>query len=134
MKKEKLFDVFPPITDKEWKDKIIADLKGANFDKTLVWKTDEGIDVQPYYRSTDFTSLSHTDILPGNFPFVRGNHVKDNKWLIRQNIKVKDIEKANKKQSTLFWVELTPFALFLKMILIRISKIWMIYAKILTLI
>ena len=97
MKKEKLFDVFPPITDKEWKDKIIADLKGANFDKTLVWKTDEGIDVQPYYRSTDFTSLSHTDILPGNFPFVRGNHVKGNKWLIRQNIKVKDIEKANKK-------------------------------------
>ncbi|MAZ94025.1 MAG: methylmalonyl-CoA mutase small subunit [Lentimicrobiaceae bacterium] len=97
MKKEKLFDVFPPIADKEWKDKIIADLKGANFDNKLVWKTDEAINVQPYYRSADFTSLSHTDILPGNFPFIRGNHVKGNKWLIRQNIKVKDIATANKK-------------------------------------
>ena len=36
MNKEKLFEAFPPISDEEWKDKIIKDLKGADFDKKTV--------------------------------------------------------------------------------------------------
>lgn len=31
---EKLFSEFAPNTTQEWKDKVIADLKGADFDKS----------------------------------------------------------------------------------------------------
>ena len=37
--KEKLFDQFPPVSTQEWKEKVVADLKGADFDKKLVWRT-----------------------------------------------------------------------------------------------
>ena len=47
---EKLFSEFAPNTTQEWKDKVIADLKGADFDKKLVWRTNEGFNVQPMYR------------------------------------------------------------------------------------
>ena len=46
---EKLFSEFAPNTTQEWKDKVIADLKGADFDKKLVWRTNEGFNVQPMY-------------------------------------------------------------------------------------
>ncbi|NQU35115.1 MAG: methylmalonyl-CoA mutase small subunit [Bacteroidetes bacterium] len=97
MNKEKLFEAFPPVSDKEWKDKIITDLKGADYDRKLVWKTGEGFEVQPYYRQNDIANLPHMDILPGNFPFVRGNEVKRNNWLVRQDVCVDNIKDANKK-------------------------------------
>ena len=36
---------FAPVSKQAWKDKIIADLKGADFDKKLVWRTPEGFNV-----------------------------------------------------------------------------------------
>ena len=97
MNKEKLFEAFPPISDEEWKEKIIKDLKGADFNKKLVWKTGEGFEVQPYYRQDDIKDLPHMEVLPGKFPYVRGKNVKENNWLVRQDICVKDIADANKK-------------------------------------
>jgi methylmalonyl-CoA mutase len=47
--------VFPPVTTAEWEAQIARDLRGADCDKQLVWKTDEGIAVRPYYRSEHFT-------------------------------------------------------------------------------
>ena len=44
---------FAPVSKQAWKDKIIADLKGADFDKKLVWRTPEGFSVQPFYRRED---------------------------------------------------------------------------------
>ena len=44
---------FAPVSAQQWKDKIIADLKGADFDKKLVWRTPEGFSVQPFYRRED---------------------------------------------------------------------------------
>ncbi|MBX3481620.1 MAG: hypothetical protein KF842_14600 [Caulobacter sp.] len=60
---------FPPITTEEWESAIRADLAGADYEKKLVWRTDEGINVRPYYRATDVRPL---DIDPGQPPFVRG--------------------------------------------------------------
>ncbi len=97
MNKEKLFEAFPPISDNDWKDKIIKDLKGADFDKKLVWKTGEGFKVQPYYREGDLANIPHMSIKPGSFPFVRGKEVKNNNWLVRQDIVVNNIDDANKK-------------------------------------
>ena len=37
--KEKLFSDFAPTTTEQWMDKVTADLKGADFEKKLVWKT-----------------------------------------------------------------------------------------------
>ena len=45
---QKLFSEFPPITTEEWMNKITEDLKGADFQKKLVWKTTEGFDIQPF--------------------------------------------------------------------------------------
>ena len=44
--KERLFDQFPQTSYQEWRAKVEADLKGADFNKKLVWRTNEGFDVQ----------------------------------------------------------------------------------------
>ena len=38
---EKLFTEFPPVTTEQWEEVINKDLKGADYDKKLVWKTQE---------------------------------------------------------------------------------------------
>ena len=94
--KEKLFSEFPPISTEEWMAKITADLKGADFEKKLVWKTNEGFKVNPFYRNEDIEGMKTTDSLPGEFPYVRGT-TKDNTWYTRQDIAVADFKAANAK-------------------------------------
>ena len=95
--KEKLFSEFQAPTTQEWLDKIEVDLKGADFQKRLVWRTNEGFNVQPFYRREDLKDLKAVDSLPGEFPFVRGNKKTDNLWFVRQNINVEDAKVANEK-------------------------------------
>lgn len=95
--KEKLFTEFQAPTTQEWLDKIQVDLKGADFQKRLVWKTSEGFSVQPFYRREDVEKLQTPNALPGEFPFVRGNNKDDNTWYIRQEIEAKDAAAANEK-------------------------------------
>ncbi|MCI6159743.1 MAG: methylmalonyl-CoA mutase small subunit [Prevotellaceae bacterium] len=95
--KEKLFTEFTAPTTQEWLDKIQVDLKGADFNKRLVWRTNEGFNVQPFYRREDVLKLKTPDSLPGEFPFVRGTKKKDNNWYVRQEIVVNDASEANKK-------------------------------------
>lgn len=94
-KKKKLFDQFPPVSTREWMDKITADLKGADF-KKMIWKTGYGIDVMPFYREEDMNSLIAGDALPGEFPFRRGAGT-GNSWLVRQDITVSDYHEANSR-------------------------------------
>ena len=101
VQKEKLFDQFPPVTTKEWMDKINTDLKGADFNKKLVWRTNEGFDVKPFYRMEDIENLMYINTLPGEFPYVRGTKIKNNNWLVRQNIEVTDYYEANRKALTI---------------------------------
>ncbi|MBT8234824.1 MAG: methylmalonyl-CoA mutase subunit beta [Bacteroidia bacterium] len=51
MKKNNLFSEFDPVTEKQWKQKIHADLKGADYNETLIWQSAEGIDVRPFYTA-----------------------------------------------------------------------------------
>ena len=95
--KEKLFTEFTAPTTQEWLDKIQVDLKGADFQKRLVWRTNEGFNVQPFYRREDLKDLKTPEALPGEFPFVRGNKKDNNEWYVRQNIAVDDPVEANKK-------------------------------------
>ena len=95
-KKMNLLADFPAISTQEWLDKVTADLKGADFNKKLVWKTNEGFDVMPFYRAEDIQGLKTTEVVPGKFPFVRGTKA-DNNWFVRQDIVVEDAKAANAK-------------------------------------
>jgi methylmalonyl-CoA mutase len=65
---------FPPVAAADWDAAVRADLKGADYDKKLVWRTEEGLAVRPYYRREDLAGLeSQTQAAPGEFPFVRGS-------------------------------------------------------------
>lgn len=93
--KEKLFDQFPGVSYEEWRAKVEADLKGADFNKKLVWRTNEGFNVEPIYRAEDIAGLKTTDSLPGEYPYVRGTRA-DNNWLTRQEIIAESAAEANK--------------------------------------
>jgi methylmalonyl-CoA mutase len=93
----KLLSEFPPISTATWEEQINIDLKGKEYEKSLVWKTNEGFNVRPYYRAENIEGLDFPESLPGEYPFVRGKSVSGNQWLIRQDILVTDAVSANKK-------------------------------------
>ena len=93
---KKLFDQFAPVTPEEWRAKAEVDLKGADFEKKMVWRTNEGFNAQPLYRSVDIADLKQTKSLPGEFPYVRGTRY-NNDWKVRQDIDVDDVKAANAK-------------------------------------
>ena len=98
--REKFFVEFAPVSTREWMAKITEDLKGASFDKKMIWKTGEGFEVKPFYREEDIEGLNVASSLPGVFPYMRGTK-KDNNWKVRQNINVTDFGTANRKAQKL---------------------------------
>jgi len=92
--KQKLFAEFPPVTTAQWEAVIEKDLKGADYDKKLVWKTAEGFNVRPYYRAEDLEKIPFLNAAPGEFPYVRGIR-RNNNWRVRQTIEVNDPRQAN---------------------------------------
>jgi methylmalonyl-CoA mutase len=76
-----LFDDFDPISSKQWKQKIQFELKGADYNETLVWNSPEDIQVKPFY---------HKDELSNNYSVV----TKATEFKICQNIYVYDVEKS----------------------------------------
>ena len=111
--KEKLFDQFPPVSTEEWRAKVEVDLKGADFNKKLVWRTNEGFNVQPMYRAEDIKDLKTTDSLPGEYPFVRGTKT-NNDWYIRQEIEVCCPKAANEKATEILGKGVTSLGFKLK--------------------
>ena len=111
--KEKLFDQFPPVSTEEWRAKVEVDLKGADFNKKLVWRTNEGFNVQPMYRAEDIKDLKTTDSLPGEYPFVRGTKT-NNDWYIRQEIEVCCPKAANEKATEVLGKGVTSLGFKLK--------------------
>jgi len=95
--KTKLFSNFPAVSSQEWHDLIVKDLKGADYDKKLLWQTNEGFAMKPFYRAEDLDQISWMKTYPGSFPFVRGNNPSGNNWLVRQDFKVTDVVAANEK-------------------------------------
>lgn len=51
--KQLLFQEFDEVSAKQWKQKIQADLKGADYNEKLITKTLHGIDIKPFYSSED---------------------------------------------------------------------------------
>lgn len=83
--KKKLFDEFQEISAKAWKQKIQYDLKGGDYNNTLVWESPEGIKVKPFYHLDDLLSSDQ------NIPH------RPNPWKIAQEIFVAHATKSNNK-------------------------------------
>ena len=94
--REKLFAEFPAVSTEEWEAVINADLKGADYNRKLVWRTGEGFEVRPYYRAENLDGVAHLGSGAGEFPYVRGVEA-DNRWRIHQTVEVKCPCEANKE-------------------------------------
>jgi methylmalonyl-CoA mutase len=80
---------FPPNTYQQWKAAAEALLKGAPFEKKLITRTYEGIDLQPIYNHDDAKELPHLKQFPGTGTFLRGKKAAgyDQKpWEISQEL------------------------------------------------
>jgi len=76
-----LFEDFSPVSAKLWKQKIQFELKGADYNETLIWNSPEDIKVKPFYDKEDLSKkLSVT--------------TKASQFRICQNIFVFDLEKS----------------------------------------
>jgi len=93
-KREKLFTEFPPVPTEKWEEVITADLKGADYERKLVWRTGEGFNVRPYYRAENLEGIRFLGSQAGEFPFVRGTRTH-NRWRVHQTIEVQFPKKAN---------------------------------------
>ena len=80
---KKLFNEFNSVSSKQWKQKIQFDLKGADYNETLIWKTNEDILVKPFYHADDFETLPEV------------SNTKATQWNICQTIFVADVKKSN---------------------------------------
>jgi methylmalonyl-CoA mutase len=85
---------FPPVSTDQWEKVIREDLNYEDFAKRLVWVSDEGLQIQPYYRAEDTASLDLVDASPGTFPYIRGNRSTGD-WRIREEINISDPVLAN---------------------------------------
>ena len=81
----KLFNDFNNVSSKQWKQKIQFDLKGNDYNTTLVWKTNDDILVKPFYHADDFNEHP----APSN--------TKASQWKICQSIFVANENKSNLK-------------------------------------
>lgn len=81
---ESLFNEFEPVSAKQWKQKIQYDLKGADYNDTLVWTSNEGVQVKPFYHSDDFRA----------FPPI--SKTRASQFKICETIYVADVEASNR--------------------------------------
>ncbi|WP_159800628.1 methylmalonyl-CoA mutase subunit beta [Flavobacterium sp. MK4S-17] len=78
---ENLFNEFEPVSSKQWKQLIQYELKGADYNETLIWESPEGIKVKPFYHHDEFKrTVAHSGVLPA--------------FSICQDIYVHDLEKS----------------------------------------
>ena len=96
-KDKRLFTEFSPTSTEEWMRVTTEELKGADFDKKLVWKTLDKFNVQPFYREEDLAGLQYLESASaGAFPYTRGGN-PCNDWEIRQSVVVRDVAESNRK-------------------------------------
>jgi methylmalonyl-CoA mutase len=79
-----LFSEFESVSSKQWKQQIQYELKGADYNETLVWESPEGIKVKPFYHADEFESKFNL-----NAP--------ENAFEILQRIFVHDVKKSNER-------------------------------------
>lgn len=84
MENKNLFSEFEKVSSKQWKQQIQFELKGADYNETLVWDSPEGIKVKPFYHQDEFEKSISSPNSPNGFSIL-------------QKIYVHDVEMSNKK-------------------------------------
>jgi methylmalonyl-CoA mutase len=112
--KNNLFGEFNPVNAQQWNEKIIQDLKGADYEKTLISENIEGIKIYPFYSPESLNKFNITEQLPGEFPYLRGTEQKIPKQIIREDFVVNDFEKANKKAHLLILKGVNSFGFIIE--------------------
>lgn len=82
MANNNLFSDFEAVSSKQWKQQIQYELKGADYNETLVWESPEGIKVKPFYHNDETEESLNAIVLTKPFAIV-------------QNIFVHDVKKSN---------------------------------------
>lgn len=78
---QKLFNDFEPVASKQWKNLIQYDLKGADYNETLLWETTEGFKVRPFYHHDEEQTILNPN-------------TKITEFKITQDIFVHDLQKS----------------------------------------
>lgn len=89
---------FPAPKPEAWRAAVEKELKGEDFDKKMVWRTDEGIAVQPMYTREALAAAPLARTLPGLAPFARGTqplHGVLPTWQVRQDCLLASPEEVN---------------------------------------
>lgn len=111
--KKGLFKEFSPVSSKEWKQKIQYDLKGADYQSSVVTKTEEGVLIKPFYHRDGYKCVgdrSHE----GTFTIAESVFIdKEN---IAANIAINALKTG---ADTIFWKAKAPFKAKLLAELIR---------------
>nr|VFJ62040.1 MAG: methylmalonyl-CoA mutase [Candidatus Kentron sp. FW] len=84
------FEEFPVPSYEEWRETAEKGLKGGSFEKRLITKTHEDIDLQPMYQQGALADIPHMDSLPGTAPYVRGTSTlgyRDKAWEVTQELR-----------------------------------------------
>lgn len=61
----RLFEEFPTVSTAEWEAQIARDLRGRD-PRTLAWKTADGIEGKPFYRSEDLSGIERRELYSSN--------------------------------------------------------------------
>lgn len=92
-------DEFPAVAYDEWRAVAEESLKGAPFEKKLVTRTYDGIDIQPVYSARDEPDGNDPLGFPGFSPFLRGSKPLGAAvagWDLRQEFADPDLSAANR--------------------------------------
>ena len=92
------FDEFEIPSYEEWKEAVVALLKGKPFEKSMFTKTYEGITLNPIYRMEDLEGLTHNKTYPGMESNLRGANASGyihKPWTIAQECDAKTPSEAN---------------------------------------
>ena len=82
-----LFSEFSPVSKKIWKQQTIKDLKGKDFEATLLWNTPEGMLVEPYYSAEDLVDERISE--------VQACQTKNAGWFNQSKVEVGDEKVTN---------------------------------------
>ncbi len=82
-----LFDEFDGVKHQQWIEKITSDLKGKDFNKNLITKTEDGFDIQPIYN---YENLANN--LSNSYSLEK----EKTQWEIREQVTIDNIKEANR--------------------------------------
>lgn len=86
-----LFSEFEPVSAKAFKQKIQVDLKGDDYNDSVIWHSPEGIDVKPFYHRDDLKEIPEITGQPANW------HIAEEIFVLDPKISAKTANEAIEK-------------------------------------